>query len=139
MPVMIGGETAWKSYAIGDIALSFQWVNGEQAMALFPVQKKTASGVYVICLSAAFRYANPDYLVRQSAEAARHMGMDETVFTVRRIADAILNGMDDLGKMPPEPNWAKVIGSNSMGELSIQINGKSLGTHDLLVPDGVLE
>lgn len=49
MPVLLGGEKAWKQRVSGDIVVSYQWVNGEPAMILFPKVKRLGlSGAYAL-------------------------------------------------------------------------------------------
>lgn len=126
MAVTFGSGTAWKVQRVGDVMRSYQWVNGEPAMVLFPVVARTVqAGAYVICLSAAFKYDDVHYLVRQAAIAAKVMGMDDTSFTIHRIGTAIHDGLHDLIIMPPEPNWSKDLEKGGvMGDLEIKANGK---------------
>lgn len=126
MAVTFGGSTAWKTQKCGDIMRTFQWVNGEPAMVLFPVVARTVqAGAYVICLSAAFKYDDVHYLVRQAAIAAKVMGMDETSYTIHRIGEAIHSGLLDLIVMPPEPIWSRDIDKGHVvAEMEIKANGK---------------
>jgi hypothetical protein len=124
--VVFGGNTAWKQQTVGDICRSFQLVEGEPAMVLFPkIPRTVEAGAYVICLSAAFKYDDVHYLVQQSAIAARVMGMDETKFTIHRIGTAIHDGLLDLIVMPPEPVWHKDMDKGGViGDLEVKRDGK---------------
>jgi hypothetical protein len=111
----------------GDIVVAFHWVNGEPAMCLYPKRARAlgARGAAIICLSAIHKYAKsngdpiPEYLIPKAIEAARVMGMDETRPTVKRIADAILESVEDLVKMPPEPDSLHGPQGRQIGEMSL--------------------
>ena len=125
--VSFGGQTAWKMQQIGDIVRAFHWVNEEPAMVLFPARARLNAGAYVVCLSSAFKYDDIPYLVKQAAIAARVMGMDETKYTINRIGTAIHDGLLDLIKMPPEPQWHKDKDKGEVfAEMEIKANGKTI-------------
>lgn len=124
MGIHIGGAGSWKQRTVGDIVVSHQWVNGEPAMILWPkVQRTTKSGAYCICLSSAYKYTDMKYLVAQSYECAKHIGMDNTKFTITRIADAILGGLQDLCEMPPEQMVKPKEKEKAIGDMVLKLNG----------------
>ncbi|MBP6733360.1 MAG: hypothetical protein KA142_01470 [Chromatiaceae bacterium] len=132
MGVLIGGERAWRKRRLGDLGVAYQWVNGEPAMILFPATRPAyRAGAFVICLSAAHRYAGADghpnlgYAIPQAYDAARVMGLSLERGTVRKIIDAIVEGLPDLVEMPPEPIWAKDDKPMPVvGELSVRQGGR---------------
>lgn len=127
--VAFGGSKAWKVQQVGDIVRAYHWVNEEPAMVLFPVRERSSpnAGAYVICLSSAFKYDEIPYLVSQSAVAARIMGMDETKQTIYRIGSAIHDGLLDLIKMPPEPQWhVDAEKGDVIGEMEVRADGKTI-------------
>ena len=132
MGVLIGGERAWRKRRLGDLWVAYQWVNGEQAIILFPTTRPAyRAGAFVICLSAAHRYAGADghpnlgYAIPQAYDAARVMGLSLERCTVRKIIDAIVEGLPDLVEMPPEPIWAKDDKPMPVvGELSVRQGGR---------------
>lgn len=125
--VSFGGQTAWKVQIVGDICRAYHWVNNEPAMVLFPVRARLNAGAYVICLSSAFKYDDMAYLVKQAAIAASVMGMDETKFTIHRIGTAIHDGLLDLIKQPPEPQWVKDLEKGEVfAELEVKADGKTI-------------
>ena len=126
--VYFGGDNAWKVQRVGDIMRAYHWVSGEPAMVIYPmIPRSEGVGAFVVCLSAAFKYDNIRYLVKQSAIAARVIGMDETGHTIRRIGTAIHDGLLDLIKMPPEPQWLKERHKGEVvGEMEIRANGKTV-------------
>lgn len=125
--VSFGGASAWKVQQVGDIVRAYHWVNDEPAMVLYPARARLNAGAYVICLSSAFLYDDMKYLVRQAATAARVMGMDETSYTINRIGTAIHDGLLDLIKQPPEPQWVKDLERGAaIAEMEVKANGKTI-------------
>jgi hypothetical protein len=137
MPVHIGGKDSYKQRITGDIVSSYQWVNGEPAMILWPKVPKLGGGAYVICLSSAFKYADINYLVVQAAIAAQFMGMDTSSFTTRRIADVILDGLEDLVRMPMERPGVNEQQLESIGEATIKVDGQVIAEREITVPQGI--
>lgn len=143
MPVMVGGEKAWKVRRHGDIGVSFQWVNDEPAMILFPAKTNAFAqgGAYVLALSAAFKYADSvsggptPYLIRQCAAAAVQLGFLATdTFAIRKIADVILDSLPDLVEMPPEPTGMTKGQAESVGEMLIKLDGETIHHSEVAAP-----
>lgn len=142
MPVQIGGSKAWKVRSHGDINVSFQWVNEEPAMILFPARRTLpGAGVYVICLSAAFKYADSKtggptpYLVRASMAAAQQLGfMSTDTFAARKIAEVIVDSLPDLIDMPPEPQQFNQEQAQAIGEMAIKIDGQTVHEAEITAP-----
>lgn len=120
--VQFGGAKARGTRTVGDIIVSRQYVNSEPALVLWPKRPTARAGAFVICLSAAFKYAEDDYLIEQSMKAAEVMGMFPTKQTVYRIADAINSSLDDLVSMKPEPEDEK----KSAGEGKLITGGRTI-------------
>lgn len=137
MPVHLGGKDSFKQRITGDIVSSYQWVNGEAAMILWPKIPKAHGGAYVICLSSAFKYADVNYLVQQATVAAKFMGMDDSKFTRQRIAGVIIDGLEDLVRMPPERPGVNEQQLETIGEASIKVDGQTIMQQDLTVPAGL--
>lgn len=145
MPVLVGGDKAWKIKQYGDVVASFQWVNEEPALILFPRSKKAFTrGAFVIGLSAIHQYVNSDgypnteYLIPQSAKAAEFLGMDQTQFSVNMIADAILDSAEDLVRMPPEPvGMTEKQHNATVGEALIKVDGRTILDEEITVPEGM--
>lgn len=107
MGIILGGPDAWKIRTQGDIVIAYHWVNGEPAMVLWPLRKPLGCVPYCIGLSHAHKYAEKTgyptlYCLRQAIVAAGVMGMDQGKETCKRIVEIILDGLEDLIKMPPE-------------------------------------
>ena len=103
--VTFGGEYARSVRRVGELCISHQYINTEPAMVIWSATRKT--GAFAICLSAAHQYTEDEYLIFQAMSAAHQIGYspkDKSV--VRKIADLILNGLDELVRMPPEPEIA---------------------------------
>jgi hypothetical protein len=137
MPVILGGPTALMTRKKGDLMISFQHVNGEEAMVLYPVNKRLGAGGYVICLSAAYKYVEPAYLAAASYKAASVMGFNPDMerSIVHRIADAILENLEDLVRMKPEPKELEEAGAK-FGEMDLLVNGEIVTTREVLLPKG---
>lgn len=107
MGLIVGGPDAWKIRTQGDIIIAYHWVNGEPAMVLWPARKPLGCVPYCIGMSHAYKYAKntgypTPYCIQQAAVAAQVMGMDNGRETVKRIVEIILDGLEDLVKMPEE-------------------------------------
>jgi hypothetical protein len=148
MGVVVGGKNAWRVKRKGDIVVAFHWVNGEPAMVLFPARPNTLGATAcVVAISAAFKYAEKTgyptrYCIEQSAKFAAMMGMYTDRFTIHRIADAILEGIDDLLDMPPEPQAFHKRKGRIIGEMSFTSDGKKvaeLPVEDLTEPEMSIE
>lgn len=144
MPILLGGKNARFQRVHGDVVASYQYINGERAMALWPKIRKMHSAAFIVCDSAAWRY-NPDYprsewlgergellcgplyLMQQAQAAAEVMGMDTTKATVIRIAAIIAEGLQDLSRLPPaRPEEKKPI-----GEATLLVDGDAIVTKEV--------
>ena len=135
MPVTLGGDKAHKIRVIGDIVCSYQWVNEEPAMVLFPKVKRTfTNGAFVLCLSAAWKYTNVNYLVSQSFAAAKQLGFDDSKFAAHQIADIIIEGIPDLVEMPPVPTTEQKL-EQAIGEMLIKVDGQTIKHEEVTMPD----
>lgn len=142
MPVQIGGAKAWKVRQHGDIAVSFQWVNEEPAMILFPARRSLpGAGAFVIGLSSAYKYADSrtgaptNYLVQMSVTAAGQLGFSPTdTFAARKIAEVIVDSMPDLIDMPPEPQQFTQEQQASIGEMVVKIDGQTVHEAEISAP-----
>jgi hypothetical protein len=110
---VVGGDTAWKVRSKGDIGVAFHWVNQEPSVVIYPLNRglRLAGAVpYVMPLSAAHELVaeggeevNAQALIEKAAKAAELLGAPGDRFITHRIADALLEALDDLCDMPPEP------------------------------------
>lgn len=145
MPVMLGGDKAWKQRVLGDIVISYQWINGEPAMILFPKKRPTLeSGAFAVALSAAFQYVksngDPDlnYIMPQAFQAAKVMGFFPDKAIITRIIDAITDGIPDLVEMPPiRPGYDEQKSKEVIGEMNIKQDGRVIRTEEITVPDSL--
>lgn len=140
MGVVLGGEKAWKQRVTGEIVSSYQWVNREPAMILWPAgPKRLGGGAFVLCLSAAFKYANSDgtptkHLIKMTVKIAQQFGMEPNQFLCKKIADVILDGLPDLVDMPPEPTGLNAQQTQAIGEASIKVDGQTIFEGDVNLP-----
>lgn len=144
MGVILGGPSSYKQFLHrkAGICVALHWVNGEPAMCLFPVPKRLGAQGFIICLSALHKYANGNgsptpYLVEQAANAARRMAMSADVFTIHAIADAIMEHVEDVVKMPPMPDSLRKGKGKPVGTISLKSEGKTVFERELLeLPPG---
>lgn len=134
MGMILGGPKAWKIFKKGNIVCAMHWVNNEPAIVLFPHPKPMGAAGYIICLSAAHKYVNSDgyptpYMIQASATAAQVMGLDITKMTISLIADVITEHIEDLVKMPPEPDWKEK--EKTVGEVSLLVDGNKIAEHEV--------
>ena len=133
MGMILGGPNCYRVFLHkrAGIACALHWINGEPAMALFPVPKRLGGAGFVICLSALHKYANKDgsptpYLVQQAAKAAAVMAMDTTRFTINAIADVIMERIEDVVKMPPMPDSLRKSKGKPVGTIAVIANGQKV-------------
>jgi hypothetical protein len=144
MGLVVGGKGAWRVKRKGDIAIAFHWVNKEPAMVLFPARPNTLGATAcVIPLASAHAYAQPNgyptqYCIAQAAKYAALMGMYTDRFTIHRIADAILENIEDLLDMPPEPRQLeRERQGRVIGEVTLKSGGKQIGGGEVTEDHGV--
>lgn len=133
MPVILGGPTALRVKRKGDIVISFQHINGEEAMCLYPAIKKAGSGSYVVCLSAAHKYVEPEYLAQAAVTAAKVMGFEPDRSLLFRIKDIIIENLEDLIRMTPEPLELEMAG-HKVAEVDLRMDGDLVSTKEVMVP-----
>lgn len=116
MSVILGGPNARGQRVMrGGIVVAYQYVNKEPALVLFPMRPRMQRAGFIICLSAAWKYADDNYLAQQAYAAAEYMGLGTDSFTVYNVARAINDNLEDLVKMKPEPEEKpKVIGEGTL-------------------------
>lgn len=97
----------------------FQHVRGEPAMCLAPTVDRMKRQAYVICLSAAFKYTEPEYMLKQCGVIVDMFDLGGfSSQRLARIAAFIEDGLDELVAMPPESIFyatkPKVIGEGEL-------------------------
>lgn len=87
-----------------DFHISFTEMKDEPALLIGREGKDRS---YVIFLGMAYKFADLDtgdkYLIETAIRVAELLEIDQNRSTVKRIADAILNHLEELVKMPPAP------------------------------------
>lgn len=135
----VGGPTAWKVYSRGPIALAFHWIEGEPAMVLFPTKGRM---VMRNCVPFVLPLARAHELVKDGTDgsvvdstvlweiardATRVMGFGTDAQVAMKVADVILNGLDDLCDMPPEPAVLEAARRPApTGELAVRVAGETI-------------
>lgn len=126
MPVILGGPKARKVWSRGEFGLSLQYINDEEALCIWPLRSSAGAGAMVILLSAAHLYANSksggptDYLIKRCVGALAVMKMQPQPWTIRKLADIVLDELPELLKMKPEP------ADDKLPEVDVDIRGNHM-------------
>jgi hypothetical protein len=148
MPMVeLGGERAWRQRVIGDIVVSYQWIDlraagdataagqPEPCMCLFPAFRRMHTGAYTIPFRNAFAYVdnkgNPTpQLMKTACLAAETLGFDmNDRSAIRRMLDVIVEGIPDLIEMPSEQPPALEVRKHRMGiEVTARAHGQDMHT-----------
>lgn len=143
MGIVVGGEKAWKVRVQGDLVIAYHWVNREPAMVLFPLRRRLGAVPYIIPLPMAHTYARSNgyptpECIEKAFIAAQVMAMDVTKATIHNIVTAILDNLEDLIWMPPEPR-SLIERLPGAGEIALLIDGKKVVEGEVEdVPVGML-
>jgi hypothetical protein len=129
--VILGGPNARFRRVHGDIVASYQYVNDERAMVLWPLHRKGVPA-FIVCDSAAFKYDDPKYLAAQALKCAEMWGMESSSTVWFRVATIIHEGLSDLIRLPPLP--AGKVSGPVIGEASLRMNGVEIGGTEVRMP-----
>ena len=131
MPLHLGSEKAWRTRRLsGDLVASYEWLDGEPCLFLYPAGKQTG-GAMAIPLAVAHAWAGSDghpnleHALPSAYQAAEAMGLDPTPQTIRQIVDAVVEGLPDLIEMPPMMTQETEISGPAIGEASIILDGET--------------
>lgn len=135
----VGGPTAWKAYSRGPIAVAFHWVKGDPAMVLFPTRGRMVMRncvPYCLPLSSAHRLVKDGtdgavvdsvVLWDMARRATEVMGFGDDAQVAMKVADVILNSLDDLCDMPPEPKALEAAAAPApTGEVEFMVDGETV-------------
>jgi len=132
--IVLGGKNARFQRMIGDIVVSFQYINGERAMCLWPKINQKRVPAFIVCDSAAWKYDNPRYLAQQAKQCCDLWGEAHGTRRWYAIAKIIHEGLGDLVRLPPAPQLVEAQGP-SIGEISLLVDGKVVSTGEVTAPD----
>lgn len=143
--VELGGERAWRQRVIGDIVVSYQWLDlralgdaaaepePEPCLCLFPAFRRLETGAYTIPQRNAYAYVdnrgNPTpQLLMSAMRAADTLGFDPNDrAAVKRMIDVIVEGIPDLIDMPSEQPGALGIKRAVRGvEVEVKAGGRAM-------------
>lgn len=136
MGIVIGGDSAWKVRRKGDVCIAYHWIAGEPAIVLYLYPRfaalSTAKTVpYVLPLASAHELVserdnvNSRALLAKCSKAAELMGRAGDFATIKQLADILLDGLDDLIRMPPEPAHLECK-QTPVGEAKLMVDGKTV-------------
>ena len=134
MPIL-GGDNAWLKRINHGLVSSYQWLNGEPALFLFPAGKERG-GAFVLPLESAHQWVmsngHPDlaHAIPVAMQAAKTMGLGADKSTIRRIVDVIIDGIPDLLRMPPKRPEPEQQGP-AIGEAAIKIDGETVAEREI--------
>lgn len=132
--VMLGGEWTHHRHVSHGLVTEYTWRDDEPVMILFKDGIATRQGAYLVELKDAYHYASSDgmpspTLFEHSIDAAVALGYDRNdKSAVRKIMDAILDGLPDLLVMPPAPQEmieAQEAG-RSKAEIRLKVDGETV-------------
>ena len=137
MPVHLGGDKAWRVRRLsGGLIGSYEWLDGEPCFFLYPAGRKTG-GAMAIPLAVAHAWAGSDghpnleHALPSAYQAAEAMGLDPTPQTLRKIIDAVVEGLPDLIEMPPMLAPETEINGPTIGEASIILDGETIHEREI--------
>ncbi len=128
--------TIVKKRRFGDFDILFQYVNEEPALVVrahrFLSVRKRA---YVIMLESAWKYVDDvesphsghsKYMVHASAQIEKMLGLGDDIATRYRIAEAIMDCLEDLVAMKPmkveADDSVRVVGTMQIGDQSFAVD-----------------
>lgn len=136
----LGGSTAWRVRAKGDLVAAFHWYQDEPTLFIFPRYSRLMVNnivPYGLPLSVAHELVEdgvagrPDLkvLLDKAATAGQLMGMDDPK-SIHRIADLMLECLDDLCDMPPTPAAFRAQQARQQGKpdgvIQLRADGKTV-------------
>lgn len=140
----LGGPRSYKSKAYKDFVLHFEWFDNERDQIgkgephLF-IRRRYAGvdggnhSAVVVPMSQCHYYANSDgyptrHLIMFAAGGCKELGLEPSKMNVRALADAIIDHIEDLVRMPPAPAEDKFhsVKAPEVGSASITVDGKPI-------------
>lgn len=122
MGIMLGGDACWKKRVVsGGLAVFYEWFEGEGTMFITRATQSALSGnkgSAAIAQEQAYLYADSKTgaptmrLLQFAGKACIEIGLEPSRMNIKRIADAIVDGLEDLVRMPPEPTHKQLTGKN---------------------------
>lgn len=133
MPASIDLSKAHLSRVHGDITVIFSWLNDERAMFLIPHLRKNAPW-FVVMEGAAYTWddtspANVRNVAAKAVKACEVLGLEPTPINCRRIAGIIVDGLEDLIRMPSSPPAEYY--SASFGKMELRADGQIVTGQDI--------
>jgi hypothetical protein len=143
MALLFGGPKCYRKHSKGDLAIFLEWYDperdelgvGEPCMVITRRDRFGLSGnrgSAVIMLDAAHQYADSKtgaptrHLVQFAKAACRELSLEPSRMNAFKIADAIVEWLPDLLRMPPAPNPDKFFSRKAkpLAEVSIIDQGE---------------
>jgi hypothetical protein len=138
MGLMLGGERCWKKRrAKGGLAIFYEWFEGKATLFITREHQSALSGNKGSCAIAqdcAWMYADSktgaptQRLIAFAMQACVELGLEPSRMNVKAIADAVVDGLEDLLRMPPEPTHKQFTGKmeRPLGEIDLKVDGQTV-------------
>lgn len=133
MPVLLGSDKAWRVRQVRDFVLSYQWLDGEPALFVYPAHRRSGPAAFVLPLRSAYLWAmangHPDltHAIPTAHQAVEAMGLYPARQTLHDFVTAVVDGLPDLIAMPPEPLENALRGGRAnVGELTLSVDGETV-------------
>lgn len=132
MAISLDLAKAYRHKQYGDLLAVLTWVNNERALVVLPAFRK-AAGWFVLEEPAAYKYLDPSYLASSAARACQVMGIEATPRNCVKVGEIIMDQMEDLIRMPDEPDERKKVGA-AIGEARLYAEGELMHGEDVRLP-----
>lgn len=143
MGLLLGGDRCWKKQrAKGGLIVFFEWFEGEATMFIVRENRSALSGnrgSAAIAQPQAYLYADSKSgaptgrLIQFAMKACVEIGLDPSRMNVKAIADAIVDNLEELVRMPPEPRNAMFTGKERpAGEITVKVDGQTVTQQEVL-------
>lgn len=148
--ILWGGPKCYRKKRFKDFMVFFEWFDeetmevgrGEPTMVITRANRFALSGnrgSVLVPMGAAWKYADSKTggptreLVQFAAGACDELGLEPSKMNVFKVADAIVENVDELLRMPPEPSPDKFVSrkAKAIGEVTILDGGRVVGQSEL--------
>ena len=131
--MILGGPNARFQRVHGDIVCSYQYVQDERAMVLWPRFRKGVPA-FIVCDSSAWKYDDELYLAQQAKTVSDLWGEAADSKRWFQIAKIIHDGLQDLVRLPPAPLVPIGPKGDVIGEAALRANGKTIAGGEITMP-----
>lgn len=143
MAFMLGGTKCWKKRRVsGGLAVFYEWFEDKATLFITRDQQFALSGnrgSAAIAQDVAHLYADSTtgaptpHLIAFAAQACGELSLEPSRMNIKKIADVIVEGLEDLVRMPPEPSHLQLHGKKErpIGEIELKSGGRTVAAHEI--------